>query len=132
MDPADPAIGCKPGFISLGPVSGVGPHIGCCVVCCDHFAKLRSVLARTVGDSSLTDKAKALIDGNMVLVTKAGDRNIDLRFAVSGHAGFGGFIGPDLPGRLACFYCRLPLTTVESDNSVKCERFLEVPILNGR
>ena len=62
--------------------------------------------------SSLTDKAKALIDGNMVLVTKAGDRNIDLR---CGHAGFGGFIGPDLPGRLACFYCRLPLTTVESD-----------------
>jgi hypothetical protein len=39
-------------------------------------------LARTVGDSSLTDKAKALIDGNMVLVTKAGDRNIDLLFAI--------------------------------------------------
>ena len=80
-------------------------------------------MARTVGDYSFTDKAKALIDGNMVLVAKAGDRNIDLRFAVSGHAGFGelhgppginillscfgGLIGPDLMGCLAGFYCVL-------------------------
>ena len=78
-------------------------------------------MARTVGDHSLTDKAKALIDGNMVLEAKAGDRNIDLRLAVSGHAGFGelhgppginillsclgGLVGPDLLGRLAYFYC---------------------------
>ncbi len=36
----DPAIGCKPGFIRLEPGSGIGPHIGCCVVRRDHFAKL--------------------------------------------------------------------------------------------
>ena len=80
-------------------------------------------MARTVGDHRLTDKAKALVNGDMVLVAKAGDCNVDLRLAISSRAGFselhgpsridillGGFgrlIRPDLLGRLACFDCIL-------------------------
>lgn len=80
-------------------------------------------MARTVGDHSLADKAKALVNGDMVLLAKARDCNVDLRLAVSSRAGFGelhcpsgidvlpgGFgwlIGPDLPGCLACFDCIL-------------------------
>jgi hypothetical protein len=78
-------------------------------------------MARTVGDRSLTDKAKALIDSDMVLIAKAGDRNAHLWLAVSGHAAFGKLhspsgihillsyfgqlIGPDFFGRLARFDC---------------------------
>ncbi len=42
-------------------------------------------MARTEGYYSLANKAKALIDSDMVVVPKAGDSNIDLRLAVSGH-----------------------------------------------
>ena len=82
-------MGCKPGLISVWPVSSIGPGIGSCAVGRDHFAKLRFVLARAVGCYSLADEAKALIDSGMVVLAKTGGRNVDLRLAVSSHAGFG-------------------------------------------
>jgi hypothetical protein len=36
-------------------------------------------MARNLGDQSLADKAKALINGDMVLLARAGDRDVDLR-----------------------------------------------------
>jgi hypothetical protein len=44
---------------------------------------------RTVGLLKPADQAKALIDSDMVLVTEAGDRNVDLRLAISRRAGLG-------------------------------------------
>jgi hypothetical protein len=42
----------------------------------------------------LADKAKALVNGHMVLLAKAGDRNVDLRLAISSRAGFSKLHGP--------------------------------------
>ena len=73
-------------------------------------------MARTVRGDRFADKAKALINGNVVLVAKAGDRNVDLGLTacsgtrldkLHGPAGFciflcclGGLVRPDLVG---CF-----------------------------
>lgn len=43
-------------------------------------------MARTLGYYSLADKAKALIDSDIILVTEAGDRNVDLSLIISRRA----------------------------------------------
>src|SRR5690554_7750464 len=85
-------------------------------------------MARTVRDDRFADKAKALINGNVVLVTKAGDRNVDLGLTACSGARhgklyspasigiflrcLGRFVRPDLVGCFACLDCAFLLLRI--------------------
>jgi hypothetical protein len=120
---ADPPVRFEPCLIGFGSVGGVCLDVRCGVVSRHHFAQLGAIMAGTVRDHRFADEAEATAYSDVVLVAKAGDRDIDLgpdtSLAIHGNAGFselhrparihvflrslGRFIGPDLVGCLACF-----------------------------
>tara|TARA_R110000824_G_scaffold24090_1_gene85332 strand:- start:34463 stop:34681 length:219 start_codon:yes stop_codon:yes gene_type:complete len=51
-------------------------------------------MARTARDDRFADKAKALINGNVVLVAKAGDRDVDLGLTAGNGTRLGKLHGP--------------------------------------
>ena len=117
MDAADPALRLEPLLVGLAAVGRIGPDIRCGIITRHDVPEHPAIEARAIGDLPLADEAEGPANCDAAFVAEAGDGDVDPRLAVRRWAALGelqrptrirvllrrtgGFVGPDLGGKLA-------------------------------